>query len=89
MHIPFWPISVQDVEDRGKLEEDLREACERASGAVGLFISMAQIIPSDEFKKLCYDKYIGFVRKEIPSMSHRVHKSYALILSITDIVMNF
>lgn len=62
----------------------MREASEKASGSVGLLISMGQVIASDEFGQMFRDHYIPFVIKELGSLSYRVQRSYALVLSITD-----
>ena len=86
VHIPFWPISVGDTTGRTVLEENLRIACENASSSIGVLISMAQTIKSEEFRKMLYDCYIPLVIKELPQLSYRVHKSYALVLNITNAV---
>ena len=52
VYIPFWKICTKDTTSRSKLEEDLREASERASSSVGLLISMGQRIASDEFGQM-------------------------------------
>ena len=86
MHIPFWVINVDESLDRSTLEEELRMASEHASSSVGALISMGNVIESPEFYKQFHDKFMKLARTELPGLHYRVHKSYALLLSIAESV---
>lgn len=87
LYIPFWPINVDNTIDRNLLEEELRIACDNASKCVGLFISMGIALKSVEFNRRFHQFFLPLVRGELPVLQNRVHRSYALLLAITEKVL--
>ena len=65
------------------MEEELYTTCQRASGAIGFFISMGLVIESESFMKK-FHCYIPVAKKHLSCLSYRVHRSYALLLAIAD-----
>lgn len=79
-------INVDESLDRSALEEELRIASEHASSSAGVLISMGNVIESPEFYKQFHEKFMKIARTELPGLNYRVHKGYALLLSIAESV---
>ncbi|XP_019860084.1 PREDICTED: uncharacterized protein LOC109588352 isoform X3 [Amphimedon queenslandica] len=87
IHIPFWGITVDESQNRNAVEEALQIACKKASGCVGLLISMGALLEKNQFLEK-FHEYVMFVKEQLPKLSYRVHRSYALLLTITDEICN-
>ena len=70
--------------DRKFLEEELKVACDAASSSIGLFISMGAILQSEDFNKNFHDHFLPMAREELAELPNRTHRSYALLLCVTN-----
>jgi Mg2+ and Co2+ transporter CorA len=81
--IPFWNIEVDCTDDRSKQEEDLLQACAQASSGVGFCISLGRVIETEDFAQNLHH-FVSIVKRQLPILSYRVQRSYALLLALVD-----
>jgi hypothetical protein len=84
--IPFWNIEVDCTDDRSKQEEDLLQACAQASSGVGFCISLGRVIETEDFAQNLHH-FVSIVKRQLPILSYRVQRSYALLLALVDEVL--
>ena len=83
LHIPFLPpcgMMNQASEDA------LREARESASSSIGILIGIGKFLQSPEFSRDILEQVMVYIQDCLPGLHRRVHKSYALLLSVARLV---
>uniref|UniRef100_A0A1X7TLC2 DUF927 domain-containing protein n=1 Tax=Amphimedon queenslandica TaxID=400682 RepID=A0A1X7TLC2_AMPQE len=84
VHIPFSKIYIDREEHRSHLEDDHKIACDRASSSIGLFIAIGSVLESQEFNDDFHSRFLPMVREIMTDLPNRAHRSYALVLAVTN-----
>ena len=66
----------------------LSKARQSASSSIGVMVAMARLIDSSLFRDVLDRKVLPYVKAKLPGLHFRLHKSYSLLLMITDVVRN-
>ena len=67
-------------------ELQLLEARQNASSSIGVMVAMARLINSVQFRDVLDQKVLPYVEVKLPGLHFRLHKSYSLLLMITNVV---
>lgn len=84
VHIPFSKIRINKEEHRVNLEDDHKIACDLASSSIGLFIAIGSVLESPEFNESFHARFLPIVREVRTDLPNRTHRSYALVLAVTN-----
>ena len=84
VHIPFSKIRINREEHRVNLEDDHKIACDLASSSIGLFIAIGSVLESHEFNESFHARFLPIVREVMTDLPNRTHRSYALVLAVTN-----
>ena len=66
----------------------LSKARQSASSSIGVMVAMARLIDSSLFRDVLDRKVLPYVKAKLPGLNFRLHKSYSLLLMITNVVRN-
>lgn len=67
----------------------LSEARRNASSSIGVMVAMNRLIDSSLFRDVLDQKVLPYVEAKLPGLHFRLHKSYSLLLMVTNVVRNF
>lgn len=67
----------------------LSEARRNASSSIGVMVAMNRLIDSSLFRDVLDRKVLPYVEAKLPGLHFRLHKSYSLLLMVTNVVRNF
>lgn len=85
IHIPFFQIDNSTHNERRQLEDQLKRCCEEASSSVGVLIGFGEKLKLESIKEKI-EEYMPLVKNVLPDVPYRLLKSYALILTINELV---
>ena len=67
----------------------LSEARRNASSSIGVMVAMNRLIDSSLFRDVLDRKVLPYVEAKLPGLHFRLHKSYSLLLMVTNVVRIF
>ena len=86
LHIPFSTPSSGNVSRANEMR--LSEARQNASSSIGVMVAINRLIDSPLFRDVLDQRVLPYVEAKLPGLHFRLHKSYSLLLMITNVVRN-